>query len=65
MELVERLNRENQQTFVIVTHDQAIGDRCHRTVLMRDGLIEGEVVHRAFEPPTNSPANPKAAAAGS
>ena len=49
MELVDQLNRENRQTFVIVTHDQAIGERCHRTVLMRDGVIEGEITHRAFE----------------
>ena len=60
MELVERLNLENQQTFVIVTHDQAIGERCHRTVLMRDGTIEGEVVHRPFDPtdPRARPATP-------
>ncbi len=50
MELIEDLNAKNQQTFVIVTHDQAIGERCHRTVFMRDGRIEGEEQHRAFEP---------------
>ena len=50
MRLIDELNIENQQTFVIVTHDKAIGERCHRTVLMRDGLIEGEVVHRPFQP---------------
>ncbi|HJN91093.1 MAG TPA: ABC transporter ATP-binding protein [Dehalococcoidia bacterium] len=48
MALIENLNADNQQTFVIVTHDQGIGDRCHRTVLMRDGRIEGEVQHRPF-----------------
>lgn len=42
MRLMEQLNRENRQTFVIVTHDPAIGARCHRIVRMRDGLIEGE-----------------------
>jgi putative ABC transport system ATP-binding protein len=39
MGLMERLNQEEQQTFVIVTHDPAIGARCHRIVAMRDGLI--------------------------
>jgi len=42
MRLMERLNREQQQTFVIVTHDAGIGARCHRIVRMRDGLIEHE-----------------------
>jgi putative ABC transport system ATP-binding protein len=42
MSLMERLNAEQQQTFVIVTHDAGIGARCHRIVHMRDGLIIGE-----------------------
>jgi putative ABC transport system ATP-binding protein len=42
MRLMERLNREHQQTFVIVTHDAAIGRRCHRIVRMRDGEIVEE-----------------------
>ena len=42
MALMERLNREQLQTFVIVTHDPSIGARCHRIVRMRDGLIVGE-----------------------
>ncbi len=46
MELLEELNRTNQQTFVIVTHDENIGRRANRTIHMRDGEIEGETVHR-------------------
>jgi putative ABC transport system ATP-binding protein len=42
MGLMERLNREQQQTFVIVTHDQGIGARCDRIVRMRDGRIAAE-----------------------
>ena len=42
MVLMERLNAEQHQTFVIVTHDPAIGARCHRIVHMRDGQIVGE-----------------------
>ena len=42
MALMEELNREQQQTFVIVSHDPAVAARCHRTIYMRDGLIERE-----------------------
>ena len=41
MTLMEGLNREHGQTFVIVTHDPGIGRRCHRIVHMRDGQIVG------------------------
>jgi putative ABC transport system ATP-binding protein len=39
MSLMQELNREHQQTFVIVTHDPAIAARCHRTIHMHDGQI--------------------------
>ena len=39
MDLFLRLNEQNRQTFIIVTHAQEIGDQCHRIVRMRDGLI--------------------------
>ncbi|MQC17071.1 MAG: ABC transporter ATP-binding protein [Chloroflexi bacterium] len=42
MSLMQQLNRDHGQTFVIVTHDPGIAARCHRTVYMRDGLIERE-----------------------
>ncbi len=42
MSLMQELNREQRQTFVIVTHDPGIARRCHRIVHMRDGLIESE-----------------------
>ncbi len=37
--LMRRLNQEEGQTFVIVTHDRRIGELCDRIVQMRDGLI--------------------------
>ncbi len=37
--LMQRLNKEKGQTFVIVTHDAAIGALCDRVVYMQDGLI--------------------------
>jgi putative ABC transport system ATP-binding protein len=42
MRLMERLNEEHGQTFVIVTHDAAIGRRCDRIIRMRDGQIVDE-----------------------
>jgi putative ABC transport system ATP-binding protein len=42
MDLLCDLNREEQQTIVLVTHDQAVGDRMHRVVHMRDGQIVAE-----------------------
>jgi putative ABC transport system ATP-binding protein len=42
MSLMERLNREAGLTFVIVTHDPAVGARCNRIVRMRDGMIVSE-----------------------
>ena len=43
MDLLKALNRDHKQTFIIVTHDPAVGEVCHRIVKMRSGLIEGEV----------------------
>jgi putative ABC transport system ATP-binding protein len=42
MDLMEQLNAEKGQTFVIVTHDAGVGRRCDRLVTMSDGLISGE-----------------------
>jgi putative ABC transport system ATP-binding protein len=42
MELVIKLNKKNKQTFVIVTHDAAVGEMAHRVLKLRDGLIEKE-----------------------
>ena len=42
MELVLDLNKKNNQTFVIVTHDAAVGEMAHRVLKLRDGIIEKE-----------------------
>jgi ABC-type lipoprotein export system ATPase subunit len=39
MNLLCRLNKDNRQTFVLVTHSQEVADRANRIVRMRDGLI--------------------------
>jgi putative ABC transport system ATP-binding protein len=44
MDMLTRLNRENRQTFVIVSHDTSVGDRANRVLRMRDGKIEREYV---------------------
>lgn len=40
LDLMRRLNQENRQTFVIVTHSAEIGEQCDRVISMRDGLCE-------------------------
>jgi putative ABC transport system ATP-binding protein len=40
LDLMRKLNRENGQTFVIVTHDPHIGAQADRIINMRDGLCE-------------------------
>jgi putative ABC transport system ATP-binding protein len=42
MTLMERLNREHGQTFVIVTHDPGVGRRCDRILRVSDGLVVDE-----------------------
>ncbi len=39
MDLLYRLNKENRQTFVIVTHALEVGKRANRIITMRDGSI--------------------------
>jgi putative ABC transport system ATP-binding protein len=40
MDLMRRLNRENEQTFLLVTHSPEVGEQCDRIISMRDGLCE-------------------------
>ncbi len=37
--LMRKLNKENNETFVIVTHDPEVGAQCDRIIHMRDGNI--------------------------
>ena len=41
LELLLRLNRENEQTFVVVTHDPEVGSAMDGTIRMEDGRIAG------------------------
>ncbi len=42
MELITNLNKNNGQTFVLVTHSDSVGARADRIVYMRDGLIDSK-----------------------
>jgi len=42
MDVLCSLNEERGQTFVLVTHSEEVGERAHRIVHMRDGLIDQE-----------------------
>ncbi len=47
MGLIEQLNQENGQTFVMVTHDPRVAERTRRIVRMRDGqIIESDAAPR-------------------
>jgi energy-coupling factor transporter ATP-binding protein EcfA2 len=39
MDLMVQLNRQNQQTFVWVTHSEEVGALAQRLIRMRDGQI--------------------------
>ncbi|MBZ0166906.1 MAG: ABC transporter ATP-binding protein [Candidatus Omnitrophica bacterium] len=40
--LLMLLNELNNQTIMIVTHDEEIAKQCHRTIYMRDGVLEAD-----------------------
>ena len=42
MDLLVRMNEQEQQTFVLVTHEAAVAARAHRTIRMRDGRIASD-----------------------
>src|SRR5207247_11339518 len=42
MDLLVRLNREQRQTLVLVTHDAIVSSRAHRILRMRNGQIVEE-----------------------
>ncbi len=50
MDLLRQLNREEEQTIVLVTHDAGIGAAAGRVVRMRDGQLESDERRRMTEP---------------
>lgn len=43
LNIICRLNKENNQTFVLVTHDPKVAERTHRILEMENGVIIREV----------------------
>ncbi len=64
IDLMCRLNQDNGQTFVLVTHAEEVGRRAHRIVRMRDGQIEDDGLRtdHAEELVENAPADSPMAA---
>jgi putative ABC transport system ATP-binding protein len=50
MDLMVRLNRQNDQTFVWVTHAEEVGALARRLIRMRDGLIVSDSANVSPEP---------------
>ena len=42
MHLLRRLNEEEGKTFILITHDPAVGQQTDRLISFKDGVIEGE-----------------------
>jgi lipoprotein-releasing system ATP-binding protein len=40
------LNKEKKITFIIVTHNESLSDRCHRSLRMVDGILENNASPR-------------------
>jgi len=47
MELLFNLQQEHDTTLVLVTHDEALADRCHRQIRMTDGCLSATVQESA------------------
>ncbi|MBE0644153.1 MAG: ABC transporter ATP-binding protein [Bacteroidetes bacterium] len=44
LDLMERMNREHNLTFIFSSHDQNVIDRARRLIILRDGLIEKDEI---------------------
>lgn len=42
MQLLRRLNIEEEKTFILITHDPEVGQNTDRLIHLKDGVIEGE-----------------------
>jgi len=49
LDIMQRMNREHQMTFIFSTHDQRVIDRARRVIRMVDGAIESDTVNDAVE----------------
>jgi len=49
-ELMRRFNRERGTTFIVVTHDPRIAERCDRVVTLVDGRVQTDVAQAPAKP---------------
>jgi putative ABC transport system ATP-binding protein len=47
IDLMFRLHRAANSTLILITHDQALAQRCDRIVHMRDGLLDETALEAA------------------
>ncbi|VAX20649.1 ABC-type antimicrobial peptide transport system, ATPase component [hydrothermal vent metagenome] len=45
LDLMEKLNRDKEVTFLFSTHDQRVIERARRIITMRDGMVASDVLH--------------------
>lgn len=43
LDIMEKMNREEQVTFLFSTHDQRVIDRARRVITLRDGKVESDI----------------------
>jgi len=53
--LLRQFNREQGQTFVLVTHDPEVGEACDRVIRMRDGRVREQAAPAAVPVPVRAP----------
>jgi putative ABC transport system ATP-binding protein len=46
MHLLRELNQDEGKTFILITHDPAVGQQTDRLISFKDGIIEGEKVFK-------------------
>jgi putative ABC transport system ATP-binding protein len=49
-ELIEKLHRDRAMTIVLITHDEALGQRAERTVRIQDGRLQSDTRRGATAP---------------
>ncbi len=61
--LLRQFNREQGQTFVLVTHDTEVGEACDRVIRMRDGRVRDHAAPAAVPAAVRAPLAASVAAA--
>jgi putative ABC transport system ATP-binding protein len=54
LDLMEKMNREEQVTFIFSTHDQRVIDRARRVITMVDGAIDSDIYQNGNRAPAES-----------